>query len=183
MSNTGTSLWPTAVRPGVRTPHDILSAQAEALAQQTDGVLVGELSVRESEGGPTTLTLDICAPALDYRHWVLTASHLTGLSYPASVDALIFRPQTPAEAAKLIGSALLGQPRSLSEENVAASDEALTQLVRRVLNSPQVVAVAVSLIARAEDATRDDDEAAEADGDGMDEPTCDETAPTAEPAA
>ena len=144
------SLWPDAIRPSVKTPATILAAQAKELSLQTDGVLVGELTTA-NQGKNTVYALDIFVPKLDYRHRVLTAAHAVGLFYPVVVDADVFRTKFVTAAAPII-QAVTGR-KVPNQENEAASDGELVELVKRVLTSTEVVGVAISLIARVEEVT------------------------------
>src|SRR5262249_39724791 len=127
MSGTNGSLWAPEIRPAVQSPWMILQTQAEALGEQTAGVLVGELRRRENEERKVMLTLDIVVPALnDYRPRVLVAVHGKDLLYPVTVDAEVFRPS----GLEAIRSAVL-QPQLLlggetkKPENRADSDTEL----------------------------------------------------------
>src|SRR5262245_38567948 len=93
MSGTVASLWPAQIRAGVQTPWMILQGQDEALTEQTNGVLRGEILRREDENGKAVLSLDIVVPALnDYRHRILVLTYDQAHPYPALVDAEVFRP-------------------------------------------------------------------------------------------
>ena len=168
MPKSALSLWPSTIRPSIKSPATILAAQAKELALQTDGALVGELKSRDSEDSKQTVhTLDVYAPALDYRHRVLTATHAKSQIYPVLVDAEMFRPRSFAEVINQAGtlSGAFGAPPA-KRENEATSDDELIELVKRVLNSPQVVAVAISLIAKAEEIIEQQKET----GDGVPSP-------------
>jgi hypothetical protein len=141
------SLWPSDIRPNVLSPFAILEPQAKALAAITRGILVGEIKVEYGEGRKKTLLhFDILVPALDgYRRRILTASHQTDMIYPVRVDADCFRPITLHELETAVA------PRRRQRENEAATDEEFRELVEKVLQSAEVKAIAVSLIARAND--------------------------------
>lgn len=157
ISQTIESLWPDQIRPRVRSPNAILKAQALALAQQTAGVLLGEIILRQEEEGLLGLEFNIVVPALGgYRHRVLTVKHAPDLPYPAIVDAEVF--STPLEsrgALSRIAGVMEAGVVALAgafPNNRAASDGELITLVARVLKSSQVLSAAQSLIARASDA-------------------------------
>ncbi len=141
------SLWPPVIHSEALSPFAILESQAMALAEQTKKVLIGE--VRESEDKENeigSVSLDLVAPVLDnYRRRVLTISHTIGLYYPATVGADCFRPNI-LDAIGGVSPFERKKPR-----NEASSDEELRQLVQQVLQSSEVVSLAVSLIARSND--------------------------------
>jgi hypothetical protein len=147
------SLWPASIRPSIKSPATILAAQAKELSLQTDGVLLGEFKTSVSADGKQIIhALDMYAPALNYRHRVLTAYHEPGLVYPVCVESTALKPRL-----SMIWHTTQG-PRaqeaefpSRKTENEAASDQELVELVKRVLNAPEVVGVAISLIARVEE--------------------------------
>src|SRR5271157_3186092 len=87
MSHSPSSLWSPQIHPDILSPKQILTRQAGALATQTKGVLIGELTESTTEDGTTVFALDIVAPILKYRHRVLTASYNGTQVYPTQVDA------------------------------------------------------------------------------------------------
>jgi hypothetical protein len=122
------SLWSVDIRPGLLSPLDILETQAFALRDQTDGLLAAEVrTTRDHSEGTVCLLMEIFAPGLDHvRQRVLTARHAPDRIYPCSLDA-----------------------EGLQSAELAHSDSEFQELVRQILNSGQVKAVALSLIARA----------------------------------
>lgn len=134
-------------------PLTILQAQAEALLQQTGGVLSADIKQREEED-KFILTFDIVVPAMGgYRHRVLVLAHGRNMAYPAVVDAEVFRPPGLESVREFIEAqqpALFRTPKK--PVNRADSDQELVDLVAKVLRSPQVLSAAQSLIARAGEA-------------------------------
>lgn len=150
MSNHPDSLWPSDIHPNVSSPYKVLLPQAEALAQITSGLLVGELTIEESSDKSKSYThLDMVAPLLGgYRRRILTLSAPKGILYPVRVEAEMFR----RTLSQIIGQATLFPGlKEKPDPNEAATDEELRSLVRQVLNSPEVKAAAVTLIAHSND--------------------------------
>ena len=134
MSQNIQSLWSPDIKATVMSPSTILRGQAEALALQTGGVLLAEVRSEELDENETAILFDLVAPALQgSRHRILRVSHAHGLPYPAWVEAEVFE----------------NLPYS---RKYARSDLAFTQVVAEVLNSPPVLSVAQSLVARANEA-------------------------------
>lgn len=144
------SLWSSDIKPNVLSPFAILDPQAQALTEQTKGLLVGELKVaHDNEKKTTSLTLDLIAPVLNnYRRRILTATYRTDMLYPVMVDADSFR-RTARRIPEPAGFNPFASPKKAANE--ASSDEEFQRLVEQVLQSPEVTAVAVSLIAQIND--------------------------------
>lgn len=155
MPEVSVSLWPDVIRATVQSPESILLDQAEALTQQTSGVLVGKVGAGPSDDGVVLLHFSMVVPALrDYRHRIMVVQHRKEMHYPAFVDAELFRARgiaTLQAAIQELRSApvLLGGVASEKPANRADSDKEFIELVRQVLRSSYVVSVAQSLIARA----------------------------------
>lgn len=147
MASAVKSLWSAQIKPDILSPRQILRAQADALAEQTKGVLVGELLESKREDKEVVLTLDMLAPVIKYRHRVLSARHSTDLLYPVRLDAEVFRPKGLQGLS--LSSEILGGKKP---ESQADSDEELIKLVEKVLKSSSVVAMAQSLIALSNEA-------------------------------
>jgi hypothetical protein len=150
------SLWPEAIRSNISSPWAILQVQAEALGTQTDGVLLGSIEKREDDDEKkVTLTFDIVVPILDgYRHRILAVSHRKEMAYPAFVDAEVFRTgalKSYLSASLAIAQVLEGSPKT-KPPNQADSDQQLMGLLKKVLESSEIVSTATSLIALANDA-------------------------------
>jgi len=123
------SLWSPDIKATAMTPLTILKGQAGALALQTDGVLLAEITREQIENGRISLSFDLVAPALrGSRHRIMKVIHDKDLPYPADVDAEVFDDIAYA---------------------TASSDHEFTRLVKKVLNSSPVLSVAQSLVARA----------------------------------
>ncbi len=130
MSQNIQSLWSPEIKAEVMSPSTILKGQAEALALQTGGVLLAEVTSENTEGGRIALSFDLVAPALQgSRHRILKVSYSKNLPYPAEVQAEVFWKDGGA--------------------SYPSTDEAFIEAVAKVLRSTQVASVAQSLIARA----------------------------------
>ena len=68
------SFWAIPDVTEVRTPLSILREQANALTEQTKGVLVGMVEVyRDSQDGDLTINLEVSVPALNgYRYRIIS---------------------------------------------------------------------------------------------------------------
>jgi|SRR5829696_2043064 len=127
------SLWSPDIKATVLSPLTILKGQAEALALQTGGVLLAEI-VEDHEEADVSLSLDLVAPALQgSRHRILRVVHKDGLPYPATVEAEVFNGGMPPWKR-------------------AYTDHQFTKTVAEVLKSSQVLSIAQSLVARANEA-------------------------------
>jgi hypothetical protein len=130
MSHRTDSLWSPEIQPNVSTPRDILDLQAFALREQTDGLLSAEVrETRDPSERAVYLLLDIVVPSLNgLRQRVMTARHFTDRIYPCHLDA-----------------------EALRSAEVAHSAEEFRELVRQVLHSGEIKALAQSLISRAKE--------------------------------
>lgn len=124
------SLWSADISPSVRSPREILEAQADALRQQTDNLLAAEVVIDHDRAECIVrLTLDVAVPGLEgSRYRVLAACHPADRVYPCR----------------------------LAEGDAAHTHEEFTELVRRVLNSDEIKALALSLLDRARRERRPD---------------------------
>jgi hypothetical protein len=136
------SLWPPDIKADVQSPRTILDLQAKALSRQTNEVLLGEVQTSyDKEKGTVFVSLDIVVPALNgLRRRLLTASHRTDMIYPVKVEAACF-----ADGRLEVDE--FGRLRA--PRNEAASDNDFRDLLAKVLRSDEVKAIAVSLVARA----------------------------------
>jgi len=131
MSQNIQSLWSPEIKAKVLSPLTILNGQAEALALQTRGVLLAQIASEELDGQRIRLSFDLVVPALNgSRHRILRVVQREDLPYPAFVEAEIFRH--------------LG-----ASSKPANTDFEFTQTIKEVLQSSQVLSLAQSLIARA----------------------------------
>lgn len=130
------SLWPPSITGVIQTPFRILSAQADALTKQTDGVLKGRVVrvLRE------TARLD---PVTGFRAadelggWTIEVLHKGNkicniLEVTEDIDG-------PYPAQVWIGP---------GESRLASNDVEFTHILSEVLRSPSVVAKLCSAIAR-----------------------------------
>lgn len=130
MSQNIQSLWSPDIKAEVMSPLTILKGQAEALALQTGGVLLAEVTSESMEGGRVALSFDLVAPALrGSRHRILKVLHSQNLPYPAEVQAEVFWRE--------------------GGSSYPHTDEEFVDAVATVLRSTQVASVAQSLVARA----------------------------------
>ena len=92
MSHNIESLWSPDIKATVLSPQTVLKGQAEALALQTGGVLLAELT-EQHEGAKVFLSFDLVAPALHgSRHRILRVVCDENRPYPATVEAEAFKP-------------------------------------------------------------------------------------------
>lgn len=151
ISTATNSLWPAEIKPGIQSPWALLNAQKEALAKQTDGILVGFLGREELPGKRVRLWLDIVAPDLnDYHHRILDAEYSDiqpEKLYPVKVD----------------GAAL--RQKQQNRQRFANSEAELNEIIAEVLKSEMVIAAAQSLIAKATDVRKKKEHAARSAGD------------------
>jgi hypothetical protein len=146
MSQDPSSLWPSGIRAKIQSPKALLKIQAEALARQTEGVLNGDVRQKEGQEDRTAFSFDIVVPALDnYRHPILNVAYRKELPYPCVVQAEFFRSSNAYDLFMNQGMLLR------ASDNVAENDDEFLSILSIVLQSPQVVSVAQSLIARAEE--------------------------------
>lgn len=134
MSQNIKSLWSPDIKGTAFSPLTILKGQVQALALQTRGVLLAEI-IEERKDGKIFLSMDIVVPALQgSRHRILKVSHQVGLPYPAWVEAETFRYE------------------SATSKKRTNSDQEFTETVAEVLKSDEVLSVAQSLVALANEA-------------------------------
>jgi hypothetical protein len=121
------SLWPSELQNAVESPNDILEGQARVLRDLTGGNLTADIRVIHDECEQRiTLCLDLIGPNDGGRHRVLTISYSTVQMYPCIVQA----------------QAELADP-------LAYSDCEVRELIRQILKTREVRALATSLIAKA----------------------------------
>jgi hypothetical protein len=156
MTDINKSLWPSAIKPEVMSPMEILTIQAEALAEQTKGVLkadvsLAEVRVRDSKEKlqlKEVINFDIVAPILEeYRHRILAVSYNKGLPYPATVESSGL---DDLSMHQILGSITVG--KKIKPYNQANNDEEFFNLVKQVFTSEWVISIAQSLILQARNA-------------------------------
>ena len=149
------NLWPEGLQPTVVSPVAILRFQATALGQATRGVLEGQVSSVET-GGEVRHDLDVFAPALNYKHRILSLEHTKSYVYPV---ILLDAPLNPS---RYLGSPVKAMTEALGIGEKAKSplappgtifydDVSLIQAIRERLRSDETRAVITSLIARSND--------------------------------
>ena len=112
---------------------------------------MGDVQTSYDKGkGIVFISLDIVVPALDgLRRRILTASHRADMIYPALVDSPLFLREG--------GYDENDPPLSIEEldEGAASSDDDFLKTIAEVLTSDYVKSLAVSLVARANDAMKE----------------------------
>jgi hypothetical protein len=119
------SFWPTPSTETKRTPHAVIMEQANALSQQTNGLLVGDVK-RTQQNERFISTLSIKAPALNnYTYTVLSINHAITL-YPL----LLYFSPTSTNTEVLDETALLADLKKLlaSDPIKRVMDGLLTQI-------------------------------------------------------
>jgi uncharacterized protein YihD (DUF1040 family) len=101
----------------VRTPFTILKEQSAILANQTKGLLVGEVSRKQAVKNDSILTLRILAASLGYRYEVVQVHHDVNL-YPLTIMNLAVD-----DAASTVR---------------CNSEQEFEQALEKILSSPQV---------------------------------------------
>ena len=124
----------------------ILRAQADDLSKLTNGVLIGEVQQWPDEEDKVKTTLEIRAPELhdDSRFRILSVQHTRTMPYPVLVDAEIFRPKGLAAIIEATSPFNEGK----KPDNRADDDPEFRNLIKKVLQSSPVKALASSLRAR-----------------------------------
>jgi len=146
------------VPPVGRSPRDVLDAKAAALAQQTKGVLVGDLRTSRNDDA-TMIRFGAKVPALDEgRRGILTAIHPNDRDYPVWIHAACF-----PRSLNVPPYAIL-TPEQEKEEFVAHDAEQLGRLVDTVLNSDDVAPSLRKLTARATEILKQQQGAPEGNG-------------------
>ena len=124
----------------------------------TKGLLDAEVSTVTSDTGAVQHQLDLIAPALRYRHRVLTVKHNRDLVYPVTVEAECFQPKPKVQT---IGEMLaISDPfsRPAKPEDwrpQANTEQEFIDLVSKVLRSGEVRSIIQSLIARSNEQRSD----------------------------
>jgi hypothetical protein len=163
MPTTIPSLWPNDIVVDVRSPLEILRAQAEKIGEITQGTLTAEVTTVTGHEDFATHRLDLIAPKLDGRAFrILTATHRTDL-YPVVIEAELYRPtKVSAQAVKNLAVQTLAAPMGIDLRSeyplrtwppvddwrpVASDQSEFLRRVAEVLRSPTVRAAVDSLIA------------------------------------
>lgn len=124
------SLWSPEIKPDILSPRALLDMQAMALREQSGGLLAAEVrEAHDKSEGVIYLIFDLIAQGVaGIRYRVLTARYFAERIFPCHIDA-----------------------EGLRTAEVANSSDEFLELVRQVLHSGEVKALALSLIARARD--------------------------------
>ena len=131
----------------VLPPIAVLKAQEGLLARHTHGMLQAKLTTTEADK-LVQHQLDLIAPSLNfYRERLLSATHDREMLYPVTVTAECFAPKSSDPMQAVVAAAQRAMDPSVIQRK-AATDEEFIELVRRVLQSPDVRALIHSLIAR-----------------------------------
>ena len=130
MTHTIRSLWSHDIQPTIESPREILEGQARVLRDLSGGSLTAEVRVIHDDCEERlTLCLDMIGPGQTGRFRIFTVSHATERIYPCVVQA-----------------------ESALTDPTANSESELRDLVRQILQSSEVKALASSLIAKARQA-------------------------------
>ncbi len=156
MASTATSLWPSDIQLDARSPLSILEEQAELLANQTGGAIIGRVTTVVGDG-LTAHRLDVFAPELNESRRIFTVIQRSDL-YPVVLewDGLrvtkdvittksMFQTETISE--RVLGEIGTSWPKSTEWRPIAANQaEFLEQLSKR-MQSPAVKGLLDSLSA------------------------------------
>ncbi len=168
MTRPANSLFPEDIHASISSPFSILETQAIALSEQTDGVLIGEVDrVEAPDSTDVRLVFDVVAPVLDFRFTALQVEHNKNMPYPAIVHADSLRPSPLEQLRRPVPPSVLTGRRE-KRENEAASDTELRGLLKKVFESTDFKALAVSLIARSNEELAARQKRAGGEGNGMD---------------
>ena len=86
MASVEDNLWPVdQLQLDAVTPLTLVKSQAAQLGKMTGGVLNAEVVTSETEDGRIEHAIDVVAPALDYRHRILTVQHDKDVVYPVAI--------------------------------------------------------------------------------------------------
>src|SRR5207244_13081321 len=121
--------WPPVLKPNILTPAAILQQQAQALGEQTKGVLVGAVVKGSSpDTSKVLLHLDIIAPALDnYRRRILSAHHEANAAHPVFLDSPVL--PDPSLSLPFLPDEIGGTPKL---KNQADNDDEFRTLIAAV---------------------------------------------------
>lgn len=135
MTHRTDSLWSSDIQPDLLSPREILESQADALHDQSAGLLAAEVGiVRLADEPAVYLAFDIAVPALTgSRHRLLVARHPSDRVYPCWLEAV----------------------GTTASEKVHSHAE-FRDRVRSILTSGEVTSLAQSLIADARKVRRFD---------------------------
>lgn len=177
MSTATRDLWPAdLVAEDVLGPEDILDEQAELLTRRMHGLLQGRI-VRTEASDRIMLGFEVYAPRLDQTKRLFSVHHRLELEYPAAfvspseeipryLRAEVTIPGTPEQRVpgllRSISAAVVLQgldeekvipatePRVEVNEWVAGTPTEFTDKLAKVLASPTVKSVIVSLLAKSQ---------------------------------
>ncbi len=143
------SLSPGVIRKPMRSPLEVLTEQAAAIAPRTGGLLQGEVGEYPREdGGLYRLWLDVLIPPLNSRRGVLAVLGAVDEPYPAIVDAELFHSAGAPRLGEWERQGLHSSAIPYTE-NRAATDDELEALIKKVFDSPPIASVIDSMSARA----------------------------------
>ena len=177
MASTATSLWPSDIQLDARSPLSILQEQAEILAIQTGGAIIGRVSTVPSNQ-LTAHRLDVFAPEIDESRRIFTVIQRSDL-YPVVLEweglrvtrevvttkvyLNPFQHQTEAVSDVVIGEIGTSWPKSNEWRPIASNQaEFLEQLSKRI-RSPAVkglfdsLSAAINMKRKATNASRTSD--------------------------
>jgi hypothetical protein len=167
MTRPSNSLFPEDIRSDVVSPYTILLTQAEALAEQTKGILAAEVLLVDVSEEQQAATFDVVAPHLPYHFRAVRAVYRKGLPYPVTLEADYFKPNGPPASFIPEPPPPIGRrERRVKPANEAASDMEFRALLQRVFESPEFKALLLSLIARSNELLREKERQAAARASG-----------------
>lgn len=155
MSDTMPNLWAhSPLSPSIKTPLAILRAQTAPLAQATQGLLRGEVTVTPV-GEKTVLTFDVIAPSLNnYRRRLVTVEHTQDEIYPAKITGNGLK--DTYQETDSFSFAMIPRTKTVSrnvESKTAYSEDDFVKIIQELLQAPVTTALLQSLIARSNETT------------------------------
>jgi hypothetical protein len=161
MPRPSNSLFPEDIRSDVVSPYTMLLTQAEALAEQTKGILAAEVSLVDVPDEQQAATFDVVAPHLGYHFRALRAVYRKALPYPVTLEADYFKSKG-SEAIYFPGPPPPPEVREqrVKPMNEAASDLEFSSRLKMVFESSEFKALLISLIARSNEVLREKEQQA-----------------------
>lgn len=139
MSDEVVGYWPDDFNVKVLSPLAVLRIQANDLTVKTHGLLEAEV-VSAVTPKRVSHRLDLLAPALEgERRTILTVTHAANEPYPATIEAAVFAPTDE-----------FNDPNEEWRPTASTTQE-FKELVKQVILSKQVRAVAESLMVRSQE--------------------------------
>lgn len=172
MASTATSLWPSDIQLDARSPLSILEEQAELLANQTGGAIIGRVTSVVGDG-LTSHRLDVFAPEINESRRILTAIHREdlypvvleweGLRVTKTVRTTNFNFQSETVSDVVIGEIGTSWPKSNEWRPVASNQTGFLEQLSKRMRSPAVkglfdsLSAAINMKRKATNASRTSD--------------------------